>query len=87
MIKEEPEADIPERETAEQARKGEQDQSLGASPNRPTFLANIRHTLATPLNHIIGYSEMLLEEAGDRDLQGFLADLHKSTLQASSYWH
>ncbi len=33
MIKEEPEADIPERETAEQARKGEQDQSLGASPN------------------------------------------------------
>jgi DNA-binding response OmpR family regulator len=45
--------------------------------NRPAALANVRHTLRTPLNHIIGYSEMLLEEAGERGLEVFSADLRK----------
>jgi DNA-binding response OmpR family regulator len=40
-------------------------------------LANVRHTLRTPLNHIIGYSEMLLEEASERGLEAFTADLQK----------
>lgn len=40
-------------------------------------LAHTRHTLRTPLNHIIGYSEMLLEEAGERGLEAFAADLQK----------
>ena len=40
-------------------------------------LANIRHTLRTPLNHIIGYSEMLLEEADERGLETSTADLRK----------
>ena len=39
--------------------------------------AQIRHTLRTPLNHIIGYSEMLLEEAGERALDEFVADLQR----------
>jgi signal transduction histidine kinase len=29
-------------------------------------LAHLRHEVRTPLNHIIGYSEMLQEEAQDR---------------------
>lgn len=45
--------------------------------NQALSLANVRHTLRTPLNHIIGYSEMLLEEAGDRGLEAFTADLQK----------
>jgi DNA-binding response OmpR family regulator len=40
-------------------------------------LAHTRHTLRTPLNHIIGYSEMLLEEAAERGLESFTADLQK----------
>jgi len=45
--------------------------------NQALSPANVRHTLRTPLNHIIGYSEMLLEEAGDRGLEAFTADLQK----------
>src|SRR2546422_5118081 len=45
--------------------------------NEPASLANVRHTLHTPLNHIIGYSEMLLEEASERGLEAFTADLQK----------
>ena len=31
----------------------------------PAGLAHLRHELRTPLNHVLGYSEMLLEDAGD----------------------
>jgi adenylate cyclase len=31
----------------------------------PGSLAHLRHELRTPLNHILGYSEMLLEDAGE----------------------
>jgi class 3 adenylate cyclase len=31
----------------------------------PASLAHLRHELRTPLNHVLGYSEMLLEDAGD----------------------
>jgi class 3 adenylate cyclase len=40
-------------------------------------LAKIRHDLRTPINHIIGYSEMLLEEAADQVPESFLNDLQK----------
>ena len=49
----------------------EDEQNQALSP------ANVRHTLRTPLNHIIGYSEMLLEEADERGLVAFTADLQK----------
>jgi DNA-binding response OmpR family regulator len=39
--------------------------------------AETRHRLRTPLNHIIGYSEMLLEEADENHLESFAADLRK----------
>ncbi len=37
----------------------------------------LRHQLRQPLNHIIGYSELLLEEAKGRQLETFAADLQK----------
>ncbi len=69
MTEEKPAIDRPEHDAATEARAGEQD----PSPS----LAEMRHTLRTPLNHIIGYSEMLLEEAEERDLEDFAADLQK----------
>ena len=40
-------------------------------------LSNVRHSLRTPLNQIIGYSEMLQEEAEDLGLEPYLPDLQK----------
>jgi PAS domain S-box-containing protein len=48
-----------------------------ANQAKSTFLANMSHELRTPLNAIIGYSEMLMEDAGDQGLDGFVADLQK----------
>src|ERR1019366_7569665 len=47
----------------------------GAPRKRP--LAKIRHDLRTPVNHIIGYSEMLLEEAPAGVPEAFLIDLRR----------
>ncbi|OUD14193.1 response regulator [Thioflexithrix psekupsensis] len=41
------------------------------------FIANMSHELRTPLNAVIGYSEILLEEADDRNLIEFSQDLKK----------
>ncbi|MBI4786821.1 MAG: response regulator [Chloroflexi bacterium] len=41
------------------------------------WLANLRHELRTPINAIIGYSEMLLEDAADRGDERLSADLQK----------
>src|SRR5512135_1241752 len=41
------------------------------------FLANLRHELRTPINAIIGYSEMLMEDAADQHNDRLGADLEK----------
>ena len=41
-----------------------------ANRTKSLFLANMSHELRTPLNAILGYSEMLQEEAVERQLDG-----------------
>ena len=35
-------------------------------------LAQLQHELRTPINHILGYSELLIEDAGERHLEAFV---------------
>ncbi|NJN88330.1 MAG: response regulator [Leptolyngbyaceae cyanobacterium SL_7_1] len=48
-----------------------------ANQSKSQFLANMSHELRTPLNAIIGYSEMLQEEAIDRQQPSFITDLQR----------
>lgn len=41
------------------------------------FMANMNHTLRTPLNHVIGYAEMLIEDIDDLDKFDIIQDLTK----------
>lgn len=43
----------------------------------PTPLSHLRHDLRTPINQIIGYSELLMEEAADAGHDAYDADLSK----------
>lgn len=48
-----------------------------ANEAKSRFLANMSHELRTPLTAIIGYSEMLAEEAPDLGAEALLPDLEK----------
>src|SRR6201999_15990 len=48
-----------------------------ASKTKSAFLANMSHELRTPLNAIIGYSEILVEDATDRNDTTSVDDLQK----------
>jgi signal transduction histidine kinase len=42
----------------------------GDAPLSPEAVSELRHELRTPVNHIVGYTEMLLEDAPDGDQAG-----------------
>lgn len=48
-----------------------------ANEAKSRFLASMSHELRTPLNAIIGYSEMLIEEAGDQQTEESVPELEK----------
>jgi serine/threonine protein kinase len=55
---------------------GEDRATSPGAPEWRALLAHARHELRTPLNAIIGYSEMLLEDAGHGELAGIRDGLH-----------
>lgn len=48
-----------------------------ANQAKSQFLANMSHELRTPLTAVIGYSEILIDEASDLGINEFVADLDK----------
>lgn len=66
-----------ERKKAEQALHGARDPGLEASRTQSAILAYMRNELRMPISAIIGYSEMLLEDAKTLSQEDFLRDLRK----------
>src|SRR5687767_7198830 len=69
--------DVTERRRVEAEVAKAKEAAETANRTKSLFVANMSHELRTPLNAIVGYSEMLHEEAVDRNLQEFNADLQK----------
>ncbi len=59
-----------------------------ASSGRLEFLARVSHEVRTPLNSIIGFAELMLQERfgpiGNRRYTGYVEDIHQSGLYALS---
>jgi two-component system sensor histidine kinase/response regulator len=49
----------------------------GETGDAPDAMAHLRHHLRTPLNHIIGYSDLLIEDAAEEGHESLLPDLNK----------
>ena len=77
MISEISEGTDPGSQDTVRASKEASDPQLEIQVVTPENLANLRHELRGPINHIIGYSEMLEEEVRDLGKEDFIPDLQR----------
>src|SRR5579872_5709637 len=69
--------DVTDRKRVEEEVAKAKEAAETANKTKSLFLANMSHELRTPLNAILGYSEMLQEDALERQLDDFSIDLEK----------
>jgi PAS domain S-box-containing protein len=65
------------RKRAEEDLRAAKEEAEEANRAKSQFIANMSHELRTPLTAVIGYGEMLEEEAEERGLDSMLDDLRK----------
>ncbi len=69
--------DISARNRSRQELQLAKESAEAANESKSQFLANMSHELRTPLNAVIMYSELLAEEAEDRNVPDFIPDLKR----------